>query len=500
MKGMTMSTNNVEKTKEGVGHIHKALTADLAMHGATLVQGDSREKMAELAENSVDCVVSDPPYGMSEKEPNAQAMITSWLSDEDYSASSGGLLNQEWDSFVPSPALWKEALRVVKPGGHLLAFASSRTIDLTTLALRLAGFEIRDGISWHHNTGMPLQRGIKLKASHEPIVIARKPMEKGLTLKANSQKWGVGYLNDGELRIGNVVNKPGAPNGRRAVNSIFSHTEGCVSRGEIEVSCNAHHSGTKVTGFGSYGGGTTTAHAEASHRPGHEMLEDWACVDGCPVQALNQQGKNDKHRPSRYFTTLPPEELDIERVLRGELPGFAFCTKPGPNEREAGLSRADFQPKYVKAMTIDKDTKKTGRSKLNVHTTVKPLKLMSWLIKLCCPEGGLVLDPFNGSGSTGCAAVLEGRRYIGIDLDSTEGYLDIAAARICHWGEQRVLAELNEEPVEAIVTNETPVPAIPMALAGSSAGRISACQVGFKRKFRHQPSLVSHQPCLALAA
>jgi site-specific DNA-methyltransferase (adenine-specific) len=461
--------SNCKQTTKEVGGVHKALTTALAMHGATLIQGDSRKRMAEMDENSVDCLVTDPPYGMSEKEPDAAAMLQSWLSGDDYQASSKGLLNLEWDSFVPSPALWREALRVLKPGGYLLAFASSRTIDLTTLALRLAGFEIRDGISWHYSQGMPLHKNVKLKASHEPIVIARKPVEKGLTLEQNQEKYGVGHLDTDALRIGDVKNKPGVPAGRRAVNTILSHAQGCVSQGAAAVSCSAHYSGTKTTGFGAFGGGPTTPDATPSRRLGEETLEQWACVDGCPFSALNQQGKDEKHLPARYFTTLPPEELDIESVVRGELPAFAYFAKPGAREREAGLSEADFVAVRRNSLVIDRKTRREGRKSLNVHTTVKPIALMRWLIKLVCPQGGLVLDPFNGSGSTGCAAVLEGRRYIGIDLDSTEGYLDIAAARICHWAEQALLAGQQASPKK------------PSAIPPSNSHRVFACQVGVRR-------------------
>ena len=107
-----------------------------------------------LADNSIDAVVTDPPYGLS-KEPDMMEVMKHWMNGDDYVHTGGGFMGKSWDSFVPGPSIWKEVFRVLKPGGHLLAFFGSRTYDLGTLAIRLAGFEIRDQIMWVYSTGFP---------------------------------------------------------------------------------------------------------------------------------------------------------------------------------------------------------------------------------------------------------------------------------------------------------------------------------------------------------
>ena len=107
-----------------------------------------------LADNSIDAVVTDPPYGLS-KEPDMMEVMKHWMNGDDYVHTGGGFMGKSWDSFVPGPSIWKEVFRVLKPGGHLLAFFGSRTYDMGTLAIRLAGFEIRDQIMWVYGSGFP---------------------------------------------------------------------------------------------------------------------------------------------------------------------------------------------------------------------------------------------------------------------------------------------------------------------------------------------------------
>ncbi|BCP56262.1 hypothetical protein K32_48790 [Kaistia sp. 32K] len=120
----------------------------------TLYLGDCLETLRTLPDNSVDSVVCDPPYGLS-KEPDMAEVLHHWLAGDDYQHKGGGFMGKSWDSFVPGPAVWRECLRVLKPGGHLLAFFGTRTQDMGTLAIRLAGFEIRDSIAWIYGSGFP---------------------------------------------------------------------------------------------------------------------------------------------------------------------------------------------------------------------------------------------------------------------------------------------------------------------------------------------------------
>ena len=120
----------------------------------SILSGDCLERLRDLDDDSIDAVVTDPPYGLS-AQPDAAEVLTHWLAGDDYEHTGGGFMGKTWDSFVPGPTVWKECLRVLKPGGHLVAFFGTRTVDLGGIAIRLAGFEIRDCLAWHYGSGFP---------------------------------------------------------------------------------------------------------------------------------------------------------------------------------------------------------------------------------------------------------------------------------------------------------------------------------------------------------
>lgn len=119
-----------------------------------IYHSDNIELLRNLPDNCIDSIVTDPPYGLG-KEPNAEEILRSWLDTGDHEIKGKGFMGKEWDAFVPSPAIWKECYRVLKPGGHLLAFFGTRTYDYGTLAIRLAGFEIRDMLAYLYGSGFP---------------------------------------------------------------------------------------------------------------------------------------------------------------------------------------------------------------------------------------------------------------------------------------------------------------------------------------------------------
>src|SRR5699024_2632738 len=120
--------------------------------------GDCLQELKKLDDNSVDAVVTDPPYGLSNTKPQQVAdVLKAWVTGDTVSvpAKRGGFMGKDWDSFVPPPAVWEECMRVLKPGGHMAVFAGARTQDLMGLSIRLAGFEIRDTLGWVYGSGMP---------------------------------------------------------------------------------------------------------------------------------------------------------------------------------------------------------------------------------------------------------------------------------------------------------------------------------------------------------
>src|SRR5690625_1910405 len=192
-----------------------------------VIHGDCLDVLKELDDNSVDSVVTDPPYGLS-KEPDINEVLSKWLAGEEYDHGHGGFMGKSWDSFVPHPDIWREVYRVLKPGGHALVFAGTRTQDLMTISLRLAGFEVRDVIEFLYMTVFPKGHNVSktfesrgnselaerykgfntnLKPAHEPIIVVRKPLVdadtgRKLTVADCVEKYGTGAINIDATRIG----------------------------------------------------------------------------------------------------------------------------------------------------------------------------------------------------------------------------------------------------------------------------------------------------------
>jgi DNA modification methylase len=415
-----------------------------------ILQGDNRDTLKTLADNSIDAIVTDPPYGID-------------------------FLGKGWDANTGALETYQECLRVLKPGGHILAFSAARTYHHLAVTLEQAGFEIRDQIMWIYSSGFPKSQdvgrqlhkkehgkpdkqrfdkdemeihyspgggsngfgrlafsetepaknaqttmwrhkvngkiykalpdingdrlavshegekygtvyeevievenewsgwGTQLKPAHEPIALARKPMRG--TIKDNVVKWGTGAINIDATRIPYVDDKDikSAQFGRPSTdNHSYINTEAQQTRDNLDV-----------------------------------------------VQA------NDKGRfPSNV----------IGEILQADYQKYFYCPKVSRKERHLGheMSPAMFdgvQGCYDEngeryAVGLDARTGNVG----NNHPTVKPIELMKYLIKLVTPPGGIVLDPFNGSGSTGCAAVALDHEYIGCELDSA--YVEISKRRI----------------------------------------------------------------------
>jgi site-specific DNA-methyltransferase (adenine-specific) len=394
-----------------------------------LLHGDCRELMADMEGCSIDAIVTDPPYGLS-REPDAVEVLTHWLAGDDYQHRGNGFMGNSWDSFVPGPATWSEALRVLKPGGFLLAFFSTRTYDLGTIAIRLAGFEVRDMVDWLFGSGFPKGglvdgRGACLKPGHEPIVMARKPCVG--SARANVVAFGTGKLNIDACRVG----ESGARNnGRQAgTNGIYGHIGATtpVDYGKGRWPANVIHDGSGEVAalFPTAPGQMADANLDPSRRKSQNVY------GAMPAGRSDEPSADSENAGAVGFAMRP----GARRLDSGSAARFFYCAKASKADRDEGLDQ--FAPQaFVQFQTGNGESGAAsslseGRSTeyRNTHPTVKPEALMRYLVRLVTPEGGTVLDPFTGSGSTGKAAILEGYSFVGCEL--TAEYLPIAEARLC---------------------------------------------------------------------
>ena len=360
--------------------------------------GRCEDVLKTMPDNSVDAIVTDPPYGLS-------------------------FMNHKWDYDVPTVDQWQECLRVLKPGGHLLAFGGSRTYHRLVVNAEDAGFEIRDQILWIYGSGFPKSHnldgdfdgwGTALKPAHEPIVMARKPFKK--TVSANMAEHGTGAINIDACRIHTDEALNGGAGG------LLSHQrDGTEPVADFEQApegrwpANIIHDGSDDV---------LTTFPDAKGQQGSLTGNEPSAKMG----SANCYGKMDRRHEST------PRIDSSKSAAR-----FFYCAKVKPKERDEGLER--FIATSASDMTggrkegsagINDPRAGAGRTNgaKNNHPTVKPIALMSYLCRLITPPGGTVLDPWMGSGSTGRAAIEEGFNFIGIDLNPD--YVTIASARIAH--------------------------------------------------------------------
>lgn len=313
---------------------------------------DCRDAMSLfLPDNSVDSIVCDPPYGLS-------------------------FMGKDWDHGVPCVATWQEALRVLKPGGHLLSFGGSRMYHRMAVAVEDAGFEIRDQIMWIYGSGFPKSHngdwgGTALKPAHEPIVMARKPLVG--TVEANWSAWGTGALNiDGGRVEGGGAMKWVTPRGGIWATDTAA-TARLVPNEQGRWPANLIHDGSE------------------------EVL---ALFPDSKGQQGDVRGTEPSGVTNGIYGEFAGRVASTARGDTGSAARFFYCAKASKKDRGEG----------------------------NAHPTVKPTDLMAYLCRLVTPPGGVVLDPFMGSGSTGKAAMREGFRFIGCEIDAS--YFAIAQARI----------------------------------------------------------------------
>jgi site-specific DNA-methyltransferase (adenine-specific) len=381
------------------------------MSKVKLMQGDNILSLKKLPDNSVDSIVTDPPYGLS-------------------------FMNKKWDYDVPSVEFWKEIYRLLKPGGHVLSFGGTRTYHRMTVNIEDAGFEIRDQIQWIYGSGFPKSHNIG------------KAVDK---LEGNEREV-VGKLE-------NYQNKNG-------VNAVFS-TEKVINENRDRVDIPLTKGTSPYEGWGTAlkpaNEPICVARKPLSEKSVAENVLKWGTgginIDGCRVgnESITTNGYCDKgfvakegYEPTEHEGRFPANIIldEIAGELLDEQSGiskpsrFFYQAKVSKQERNMGLDGfEDKNNKFGNQKNGDDigngsvNDRFTTQPSKNSHPTVKPVSLMSYLVRLVTPPNGIVLDPFMGSGSTGIAAQLEGFRFVGMEMDSD--YFKIAEARIENYEKYR---------------------------------------------------------------
>lgn len=414
--------------------------------GLTLHLGDNLDVLAQMPADSIDAVVTDPPYGLS-REPDMAEVLACWLNGKPYKhRAAGGMMGRKWDAFVPGPETWRQVLRVLKPGGHVLAASSTRTADLQTLAMRLAGFEIRDQVAWISKQGFPKSHdiaaaidraagatrevvgtkvhapkgvrqaetrtdvaagswgsepreapvtvpatdeakqwdgwGTALKPAVEPWVLARKPLSEP-TIAANVLRWGTGGLN----------------------------IDGCRIDWASEADRQEAIAKNQHADFGSGARTNQVYGVDTRDRANYDPEGRW---------------------PANTVTMDDDPSLRHFRIAGAAIATFA---KAGSSEKpwqsgQVGKERCSTCGGWEygnPACSCDVATWERNDGD-DIHPTVKPLALMRYLVRLVCPDGGVVLDPFAGTGTTGEAALVEG--FEAVLIEQHPPYVDLITMRV----------------------------------------------------------------------
>ena len=361
-----------------------------------LHHGDCLEVLASMPDACVDAVVTDPPYGLS-------------------------FMGRKWDYDVPSKEIWEQCLRVLKPGGHLLAFAGTRTQHRMAVNIEDAGFEIRDMIMWCYSSGFPkshnISKAIDKAAGAKREVIGKTIGKGGQNLNQLSRPHGL------DSETASSVGAYGI--GARQVNI------------EIDITAPATPEAQQWDGWGTALKPAlepiTVARKPFKGNVANNVLTHGTGainIDGCRVGDSNGRWPaNLIHDGSDEVTELfpycKPATGRTERADRSFAPGTDYQTGTAALERdEVHKDDSGSAARFFYCAKANKKDREDGNS----HPTVKPTDLMAYLCRLVTPPDGIVLDPFMGSGSTGKAAVREGFSFIGIERD--EEYFEIASSRV----------------------------------------------------------------------
>ena len=425
---------------------------EIIVEGSTIYNGDCLEVMETMNKCSVDSVVTDPPYHLTSivkrfgKEDSAPAQFGT---DGAFARASKGFMGKEWDGgdIAFQANTWRKCYELLKPGGHLIAFSGSRTYHRMACAIEDAGFEIRDQCIWLYGSGFPKSHNIgkqidKIQGNEREVVgtiqrgSVKDAIEKGVgytadpanknnkaifgygtetVTKGNSEweGWGTALKPAHEPMV--LARKPLSE--KSVADNVMKHgtgainIDGCRVEGQSELSdidttggrwpSNIMHDGSEQVQeiF------PTTTSTEVSRQRTHKGI--WSAGELAETEQL-MPAYGDHGNASRYF----------------------YCAKTSKDERNFGLHgrKSGQYSSDGRAKEIENAYQRNKSVSANTHPTVKPVELMRYLVRLVTPKGGLVLDPFMGSGSTGMGAREEDFRFVGIEKE--EEYYEIAKARI----------------------------------------------------------------------
>lgn len=433
----------------------------------SLYLGDNIQWLKTLPNDSVDSVLTDPPYGLTsivKRFGKANSKDAQYGTDGVFKRSSKGFMGKEWDSDVPSVEFWREVYRILKPGGHILSFGGTRTYHRMATAIEDAGFEIRDQLQWIYASGFPKSHNIG-KAIDSQIITGKsnpKSINECELNKTDGKIIKTSQPNNGILgQKKNIIKKIGATlesesaqkwqewgTGLKPANEPICLARKPISERTIALNVLEHGTGgINIDGCRI----ETDDFIGRKGNPNDLGVSVLAQYDGRKTLPKRKAINSEENRLGRFPANIMFDE-EAGKIL-GEQSRFFYCPKVSKKERDMGLE--DFDAKAQRTTiggTRDFNARcaNCGKKfigspnsicscdnpitdnqifkKKNNHPTVKPINLMSYLVRLITPPGGTVIDPFMGSGSCGIATLLEGFNFLGMEQDPE--YFEIATARI----------------------------------------------------------------------